>query len=132
MVRAAGEGVNRCALAYRGDRRGVLLPGAPGCHDAAAEQEVPTMQTHRPFLAIIAVAATLLLPALAAAQPAPGAAPGAGGSEELITRIRGTPGSRVGGATRGLGSRARHATPAVARPAARPAPVVAPSAPPAG
>lgn len=72
------------------------------------------MQSTRRFLAFAVLGAAGLVPALASAQTQPAAAdPGA---DDLMRRLRGTPGSRVGGATRGL---KREETPA--QPATRPA-----------
>jgi hypothetical protein len=53
------------------------------------------MQSTRRFLAFAALGAATMAPGLAVAQSDPGA-------DDLMKRLRGAPGSRVGGATRGI------------------------------
>ena len=75
--------------------------------------------------------AVLLLPGLALAQPVPAPAPGtapAQGTEDVTTLLRGAPGNRTGGATRGISPGPGFAgatttpTPPVAPPPAVPTP----------
>ena len=80
---------------------------------------------HRRLLPAFAI---LLLPGLALAQPVPAPAPGtAPGTEDVTTLLRGAPGNRTGGATRGISpgpgfAGATTPTPPVAPPPAVPTP----------
>lgn len=57
----------------------------------------------RPIILALATIAPLLLPSIGQAQSS-------AATDDLISRVRGAPGSRVGGATRGIGGQT--ATPA--------------------